>query len=89
MDPRAPHAIRGWWHYSHLVWWQLTGTVLVAGYWWLAVGDVTPGITLGESSRIPRGDVALALAVVFTAAALAQVGYGAAHAERARRYGCW
>ena len=76
---RLPHALRGWWRYSTLVGWRLSATAAVAAYSWLAAAGLA----------VPRGRAGLLLAVVFSALAVAQLGYGAVHAERARRYGCW
>lgn len=79
MPVRAPHAVRGWWRYSGLVWWQAASNVVLAGYWWLAAARVTG----------PHGGFVVMLAVAFTALGLAQLGYGTVRAERARRFGCW
>jgi len=48
MPVRAPHAVRGWWRYSGLVWWQVASNVALAGYWWLAAARVT-GLHGGSS----------------------------------------
>ena len=79
MRARAPHAVRGWWRYSGLVWWQLAGNVVLAGYSWLAAARGTG----------PPGGFDVVIAVAFTALGLAQLGYGTVRAERARRFGCW
>jgi len=32
MPARATHAVRGWWRYSGLVWWQLASNGVLARY---------------------------------------------------------
>jgi hypothetical protein len=72
----SSHAVRGWWRYSKLTVIPFgPNAVLTFCLWLVALANWRP--------------VTVALALVVTTVLLGQLVYGAVHAERARRYGCW
>lgn len=72
----VPRTVRGWWRYSKLTMVPFGTTAIL--------------IVLLAIPALIRGDVILAaVAVALTVLWLAYLGWGAANAERARRFGCW
>ncbi len=71
-----PHATRGWWRYSRLTFMSFGTNAIVALYLFV------PAFTEHNSLMVVIGGL-------LTVVLLAQLGWGAVNAERARRYGCW
>lgn len=75
-----PRRFRGWWHYSHLVYWHVAT---------LTIGTVCGVGTTTALTASPGRTIGTVLTVLMATVLLALLATGAARAERARRYGCW
>lgn len=69
------HALRGWWRYSRLTFIPVGSNVIVA-------------VCLAVPAFIEHNTVEVAIVEFLTVVLLAQLGWGAVNAERARRCGC-
>lgn len=68
--------LTGWWRYTRLPGWLVSGLAAVVA-------------ALGAAVATVRVAWLVVLFAVAAAALLVMLGRGAWHAERARRYGCW